>query len=108
MPSWSVRLARNWRKSSACDALVQFFLYTHEDIDVFHLTDSDILTVDAHVLYKDKAETCRIAAKGNLLPSQPGELNFSDVCHDDHKKTVGGDACACAAGDWSQAEHQLL
>ena len=40
------------------------------------------------MLYKDKAdgrETCRIAAKGNQLPPQPGEVNFSDVCHDDHK-----------------------
>ena len=63
-------------------------LYSQNDIDAIRGIAADILVVDAHVLYKDKAdgrETCRIAAKGNLLPVQPGELNFSDVCHDDHK-----------------------
>jgi hypothetical protein len=63
-------------------------VYSQLDIDAIRVTEKDILMVDAHVLYKDKAdgrETCRIAAKGNLLPVQPGEIYFSDVCHDEHK-----------------------
>ncbi len=85
---------------------------TPENIDAFRRTESDILRVDAHVLYKDKADgrvTWRIAAKENFLPSQPSELNVRDVCNDDHKKfpLAMHDAGACA-GDWSQAKHQLL
>ena len=63
-------------------------VYSQSDIDALSLSEAEMLIVDAHVLYKDKAdgrETCRIAAKGNVLPVQPGELSFSDVCHDDHK-----------------------
>ena len=46
---------------------------------------SGSIIVDAHVLYKHKAdnrETCRIAAMGDRLPPLPGSQAFASVISD--------------------------
>ena len=46
------------------------------------------IVVDAHVLYKDKADgryTCRIAAMGDRLPPQPTQSTFASVVSDGAK-----------------------
>ena len=70
-------------KQQGIGSLSTFDIYSSKD-----LLPANSIVVDAHVLYKLKAdnrETCRIAAMGNRLPTLPGSSTFASVVNDGSK-----------------------